>query len=337
LNTLAWTESRKAAGPFENSERYWSKVLTEYLKRASMSKAEAKQIGQIFHCQGFDSAIAEIKRSPIEELVDQYVNNPSSAAEILLNRDNVKIGMEDTQIADVMTAAPLGIVREFYGNEESCPNCGSPRPKEGLRCEYCGDTQSPLAVYTPATNESLREADADNPDDKHCPVCGASLHRTKNGWYCSACDDLFRDGGGITSHPAADQKESLLSEICAGCEQGHCCQGQRCEDCHCPQKKAEGLDEVTPPGYEKSVKGMKKNKDISNPWALANWQRKKGIKPKESLSASLEAFMAEDIKIVDPEGDEHIDVHSKDGGWEADIKRDDEALVSAIGRLIGED
>jgi hypothetical protein len=41
------------------------------------------------------------------------------------------------------------------------------------------------------------------------------------------------------------------------------------------------LDEVTPPGYEKIVKGLKRSKSVENPWAIAWWMKGKGIKPKK--------------------------------------------------------
>jgi len=40
------------------------------------------------------------------------------------------------------------------------------------------------------------------------------------------------------------------------------------------------LDEVTPPGYEKIVKGLKRSKSVKNPWAVAWSMKNKGIKPK---------------------------------------------------------
>ena len=39
------------------------------------------------------------------------------------------------------------------------------------------------------------------------------------------------------------------------------------------------LPEVAPPGWEGSVKAMKKHKDIDNPWALAWHMKNKGDKP----------------------------------------------------------
>jgi len=40
----------------------------------------------------------------------------------------------------------------------------------------------------------------------------------------------------------------------------------------------EGLDEVAPPGWEGTVKKMKGDKNIDNPWALAWWMKSKGYK-----------------------------------------------------------
>jgi hypothetical protein len=36
------------------------------------------------------------------------------------------------------------------------------------------------------------------------------------------------------------------------------------------------LDEVSPPGWEGTVKAMKKHKDITNPWALSWWMKGRG-------------------------------------------------------------
>jgi hypothetical protein len=41
------------------------------------------------------------------------------------------------------------------------------------------------------------------------------------------------------------------------------------------------LDEVTPKGYEKIVKGIKKSGTAKNPWAVAWSEKKKGIKPQK--------------------------------------------------------
>lgn len=39
------------------------------------------------------------------------------------------------------------------------------------------------------------------------------------------------------------------------------------------------LDGVAPPGWEPSIKKMKKSGDVSNPFALAWWMKHRGMKP----------------------------------------------------------
>lgn len=58
-----------------------------------------------------------------------------------------------------------------------------------------------------------------------------------------------------------------------------------CKDCARDVKRRGEIDEMeldekTPPGYEKIVKGLKKNQDVDNPWAVAWSMKNKGIKPK---------------------------------------------------------
>ncbi len=44
-------------------------------------------------------------------------------------------------------------------------------------------------------------------------------------------------------------------------------------------KNEANIQEKAPKGWENSVKRMKKHKDIDNPYALANYMKKKGDKP----------------------------------------------------------
>ena len=59
--------------------------------------------------------------------------------------------------------------------------------------------------------------------------------------------------------------------------------GEKIGDQHAGPGVADEIDmcEVTPKGYEKVVKGLKKDKNVENPWAVANAMKKKGIKPKK--------------------------------------------------------
>lgn len=56
---------------------------------------------------------------------------------------------------------------------------------------------------------------------------------------------------------------------------------------------AQEFDEVAPPGWEGTVRKMKKHKGkIDNPWALAWWMKKKGAEPHvpEPKSKKNESF-----------------------------------------------
>jgi len=44
------------------------------------------------------------------------------------------------------------------------------------------------------------------------------------------------------------------------------------------EKKKKKVDEKAPPGFEGTVKAMKKHKEIDNPWALAWYMKNKGYK-----------------------------------------------------------
>lgn len=48
---------------------------------------------------------------------------------------------------------------------------------------------------------------------------------------------------------------------------------------HAARLKELLVAEVAPPGWENTVKRMKKHKDISNPFALAWYMKNKGDKP----------------------------------------------------------
>jgi hypothetical protein len=62
--------------------------------------------------------------------------------------------------------------------------------------------------------------------------------------------------------------------------------------------------EVAPPGWEGTVKGMKRHREIDNPWALAWWMRSKGYKSRrkkrksESLERVQEATTTADVDTV---------------------------------------
>ncbi len=50
--------------------------------------------------------------------------------------------------------------------------------------------------------------------------------------------------------------------------------------------KNEDLDEVSPPGFEGTVKAMKKHKEVDNPYALAWYMKNKGYKSHKKKDGS---------------------------------------------------
>ena len=61
---------------------------------------------------------------------------------------------------------------------------------------------------------------------------------------------------------------------------------QHLKNRHTTKKESVELDEVSPPGFEGTVKAMKKHKDIDNPWALAWYMKNKGYKSHKNKDGS---------------------------------------------------
>ena len=53
------------------------------------------------------------------------------------------------------------------------------------------------------------------------------------------------------------------------------------------KEEVEGIDEVAPPGFEGTVKAMKKHKEIDNPYALAWYMKNKGAKSHRKADGSV--------------------------------------------------
>lgn len=63
---------------------------------------------------------------------------------------------------------------------------------------------------------------------------------------------------------------------------------------HAMRRAFPQAEEVTPPGYEKIVRGLKKSGRVTNPWAVAWWMKDKGIKPKTSEAAPVASGVCHD-------------------------------------------
>jgi len=63
------------------------------------------------------------------------------------------------------------------------------------------------------------------------------------------------------------------------------------------------LNGVAPPGWETTIKKMKKSGEIDNPFALAWWLQKRGAHPaKHEEDAALDAQIAEAVTLLARQG-----------------------------------
>jgi hypothetical protein len=75
------------------------------------------------------------------------------------------------------------------------------------------------------------------------------------------------------------------------------------------RRQASSVGEVAPPGWEKTIKAMKKHDEIDNPFALANWMKNKGMKSHKE-DAYMEELAAKIAEKLDPNAD--VDVWVQD-------------------------
>lgn len=123
----------------------------------------------------------------------------------------------------------------------------------------------PIGMYAgdaPEGVRSIEEADI-------CPVCGMMPVDGKCG--CAAAAPV---------QPSAVPVEPTDDVVCPKCGMIHVHEADMCEMSEKKMNETE-LEEVTPAGYEKVVKALKKEPEIDNPWAIAWSMKEKGIKPKK--------------------------------------------------------
>lgn len=93
----------------------------------------------------------------------------------------------------------------------------------------------------------------------------------KKTWKDKPLDRDWSDPKVVTEASCCEQCGMMPMEM-----DGGCCEGDYMET----ELKEDDIDEKAPPGYEKVVKGLKKDSDVDNPWAVAWSMKNKGIKPK---------------------------------------------------------
>ena len=85
-------------------------------------------------------------------------------------------------------------------------------------------------------------------------------------------------------------------EVCDKCNQDPC----QCDDSFGLGEEVEQVDEKAPPGFEGTVKAMKKHKDIDNPSALAWSMKNKGYKSHKKADGTPKN---EEVEQIDEIGD----------------------------------
>ena len=159
-------------------------------------------------------------------------------------------------------------------------------------------------VFKKAVRTVLNETAKSMNSGDSCPDCGSKMNKVGD---CSECGGMFEEGYDDWKTRIPDEDSDGPDDACPIC-------GEKAgKKCKCD---GEDLDEVAPPGWEGTVKAMKKHKDIKNPWALAWSMKNKGEKShvKEASASVWPEGMGdgplcdEDDELM-PEsfGDEHLD------------------------------
>jgi hypothetical protein len=68
------------------------------------------------------------------------------------------------------------------------------------------------------------------------------------------------------------------------------------------KEKKDKINEKAPPGFEGTVKAMKKHKDIDNPYALAWYMKNKGMKSHKKVDGTMKEETIEEKKVPEPTG-----------------------------------
>lgn len=68
------------------------------------------------------------------------------------------------------------------------------------------------------------------------------------------------------------------------------------------KEKKDKINEKAPPGFEGTVKAMKKHKDIDNPYALAWYMKNKGMKSHKKADGTMKEETIEEKKVPEPTG-----------------------------------
>ena len=177
--------------------------------------------------------------------------------------------------------------------------------KEGKGYSYSG--QKAMQAYT-FTNRTQAE--------KHALKVGGMVIKPSRIFYVEVNEEVEVD--------EASEKQRKYRKEYIGCEQW--------------TEEVE-VDEVAPPGWEGTVKAMKKKKGITNPWALAWYMKNKGMKPQIPEEVEIdEVLMVRTQKVKDGykwliQKVEHNKTEIVDSGVEASRAKADKAGKKARSKI----
>ena len=155
---------------------------------------------------------------------------------------------------DVWNAVGYDIIAGSYDEETNVED-----PRNPAFLNYIGDMMSDVGVPTDV-NDRVKQR-----------LSKGQLRRMGES---KTLEEATADGASAVSrsYGSKDREHDILCDECGNRACRHC------DTCHNCDAHWGEIDEITPPGYEKVVKALKKSPDVDNPWAVAWSMKKKGAR-----------------------------------------------------------
>jgi hypothetical protein len=161
------------------------------------------------------------------------------------NKHHLGLDEDVMDLAAKIAQNPKLTLYEFYEVTHSDGGSYRKQPRELYEAKGMNEKEKLRNIIRESIKEIHDETDLSNPEEAKEIQIGKEILK------------LTQWAGSEKNQEAWDRVEELAKELI----QMH---GQ--------------VKEVVPPGWEKTVKGMKKHPGIDNPWALAHWMKNKGMK-----------------------------------------------------------
>lgn len=107
--------------------------------------------------QGFQSGMSYARKKKVEgimtELESPMPYKDRTGYEAGYGRQDPDLGWDDYTTAELLTAAPMGIIRQAWGDDQVCGLCGTVNHMDDHKCCGCDGELNPLGQYAPAVND----------------------------------------------------------------------------------------------------------------------------------------------------------------------------------------